>query len=147
MTGRNLLLFGHIVLVVLILGPMVTFGFIMPSWLTRPEMKEPFKVVVKAFEHIERSAILIFLFGLFLIWNNDAIEIGDKWVGPSMGLFIVAMAIGMGVIGPTSKKAIALMDSGQSAAGLVNRLRLSNLATFVLFLAITWLMVAKPGQG
>lgn len=145
MTGHNLLLFGHIVLVVLIFGPLVTFGFIIPGWLSKPDMLAPLQTMEKALDHIAKATGLVFLFGLFLVWNDKGIDIGDKWVGPSMGLFILGMAIGMGVIGPTTKKAVKLLESGQSAAALQSRLRIANLSTFVIVMAITWLMVAKPG--
>lgn len=146
MTFELLLIALHILLAIVIFGPLLTFGVVLPIWIRKgPEMAKPVEAVTKMLDHMGRATPLVFLLGIFIVMKDKSIEFSDGWIGASMGLFIVAIINGMGFIKPTAAKAAAKLLAGDNADAEASKLRALTTFAAVLVIAILWLMVKKPG--
>lgn len=146
---QNLLLALHITLVVLLLGPLISYSMVLPSLIRKgPEMAGPLAVIEKIQGPLEKATGSILVVGIILVLNSPHKEFtfGQAWVSASLALFIVAAGLGMGVIAPTFRKAVEKLSAGQTALAEAARLQWVMLLNFAIFLAILWMMIKKPGS-
>jgi uncharacterized membrane protein len=144
---RNFLLFMHILLAIVLLGPLFLSHFLMPPILRRGHSALP---VARFFHTLEGrvapATLLILVFGVLLV-EDVGFSYADTWIWLAIVLLLVATAIGGGLIGPTEKRAIDTIETGGDASHLILRIQLLGLVNVVNLLVILWLMVDKPGLG
>jgi uncharacterized membrane protein len=106
----------------------------------------------------------VFVFGFLLVPVSDEVwSFGDTWIWLSMLLYVVALGISHGIVSPTAKKMIGLQQEMVAAgpppadappgpppqaaqmAELGKRMQLFGPVLQILFLAVLYLMVFKPG--
>jgi len=74
-------------------------------------------------------------------------EFSDTWVWLSLVLWVVAIALALGVLAPTLVKAGTAMSGARgSASALVGRVAASGGVVGILFVVIICLMVWRPGS-
>lgn len=145
---QDLLLALHITLVVLLLGPLISYSMVLPSLIRRgPEMAGPLATIEKIQGPLEKATGSILVVGIILVLHSHSEwSFKQGWVSASLALFIVAAGLGMGVIAPTFRKAVEKLSAGQTALAEATRLQLVMLLNFAIFLVILWLMIKKPGS-
>jgi hypothetical protein len=72
-------------------------------------------------------------------------EFGETWIWLSALLWVLAMAMVLGVTAPALKQAATTIRGGQPAQGLIGRVAGSGGVVAVLFTVIVFFMVYKPG--
>ena len=145
---QELLLAAHIIFAILLLGPLVSYGFVLPSLIRKgPDMAKPLATIEKVQTPIERATGLILVLGIVLVLHSPHKEFTFKqgWVSASLALFIVAAGLGMGVIAPTFRKAVEKLTAGETALVEATRLQMVMYLNFAILVAILWLMIDKPG--
>ena len=145
---RNLLLFGHIVGAILLLGPLTAATSRFPAVVSTGTM--PGDVAVAAELHRSTkaygtAAVVVPVLGLVLAMRSDLV--GAPWVLASLGLVAVAAMVLFAFVIPEQSKLIArLRSEGQPpiAPSDLTRLRAATGAFALTWIVIVLLMVAKP---
>ena len=142
-TTRNVLLYLHIVVAFLTLGPLVLFDIVLPGVVRKGDL-----AAVRLIERI--SAVLgpvtalILLLGLALVGQKDGYAFGDGWIVAAIVIYVVLVLNGAVVLTGLGKKAVAKLEAGGTAEDEATKLRMFGAVNIVFFFVILWLMVAKP---
>lgn len=141
---RNVLLWLHILVAVVTMGPFIMFDVLSPGLVRAGNVP-----VLRTFERVTKvlgpATLLIALAGVGLVADNDGYHFKQAWVTGGLVGYVVIVAIGMGVLGPTVTRAVERIEAGEDASAEAGRLRVFGVVNIVLILTIIWLMVAKPG--
>ena len=114
----------NVVLVLHILCAIVGFGAVVLNGVYGNEVKKrPGPEGIAIFDANEKVSkigelfiVAVFVFGFVLVLlSDDAIEFQQTWVWLSMLLFVIAMALSLGVMSPVLKRMRVLM--GEMASG------------------------------
>ena len=73
-------------------------------------------------------------------------EFTDLWIWLSLLLWVVAVALTMGVIVPTLDRATAAIGGGEAVKELTGRVAAAGGIVGLIFVAIVFLMVYQPGS-
>jgi hypothetical protein len=73
-------------------------------------------------------------------------EFSDLWIWLSVVLWIAAMGLALGLVAPTLQKATAAIGRGESVASLTGRVAAGGGIIGLIFAAIVFLMVYRPGS-
>lgn len=99
------------------------------------------------------ASVLVVIVGFGLMsakapWNPKVkvAEFGDTWIWLSALLWLVAMALVLGLVVPTLDRATKQITAEQSVATLTGRVAAGGGIVGLIFLAIVFLMVYKPGS-
>lgn len=138
------LLFLHIILAIVFLGPLFLGHYAMPIALRRGRdglTLARFFHVLEA--RVAPATLLIAVVGVLLV-EDVGFSYTDTWIWLALVLVVLATAIGGGLIAPTEKRAIATIEGGGDAHSLASRIRLLGLANVAILVVIVWLMIDKP---
>ncbi len=158
----------NVVLVLHILCAIVGFGAVVLNGVYGNEVKKrPGPEGIAIFDANEKVSklgelfiVAVFVFGFVLVLLSDDVwEFEQTWVWLAMLLFIIAMALSLGVLTPTLKRMRRLMGemaSGPPPAGgpppqaaemqgLGQRVAVLGATLQILLVVILGLMVWKPG--
>jgi Predicted integral membrane protein (DUF2269) len=151
---RNLLLWLHIALAIVGLGPTFTF----PVWtaLARKAGPEhvPFALgTLRALitRMVAPLAILLLASGIALILVADWDLIANEWLWIALVLYTVNLALNLGVALPNLNAILGIVSSGEVPQRMAEieargrRQRLLGMTSGILVLVILGLMVWKPG--
>jgi uncharacterized membrane protein len=149
-------LFLHILAAVIAFGPIFVFPIVGTLAAKMPQHL-PFAVELN--HRIERRLVIplalsMFVSGVGLIWSGsiNVFQTGFLLVG--IGLYVVALAISIGVLLPTTKHLVQIVETApQPGPGappaevmtLVRRNQMFGGMATLLFLAIIFLMIIQPG--
>lgn len=78
--------------------------------------------------------------------KQPAGEFTDLWIWLSLLLWLVAVAVTLGVVAPTLDRATAAIGRGEPVTALAGRVAGSGGLVGLLFVAIVFLMVYQPGS-
>ena len=94
--------------------------------------------------------VVIFGFGLLSSKNPHTHKVpgdfGDLWIWLSVLLWVVAVALSLGVISPSLEKAGVTLKEGGAVDSLKGRVAASGGIVGLIFAAIVFLMVYQPGK-
>ena len=100
----------------------------------------------------EYAIYAVFVFGLVVAilggrGDNAAVDFGDMWLGLSMGLYVVGIAISHAVMIPTHRRIVEVLKSGGGSelAQLNQKAALGGTVLNLILAVILFLMVFKPG--
>lgn len=94
------------------------------------------------------AAIVTLVFGILMVVDQDAIGFEQTWIAIGIGAIAASAILGMGYLGPRSKKIVALLESGDAGfAQSLKSVRNVSLIDLAILLVAVWAMVAKPGLG
>jgi uncharacterized membrane protein len=81
-------------------------------------------------------------------WDSSqhVADFGDTWIWLSTLLWVVAVALALGVVAPALDKATELVTSGGSVDALTGRVAAAGGVVGLVFAAIIFLMVYRPGS-
>ena len=141
---RNVLLWLHIVVALVTIGPFVLFDVLAPGLVRAGNVP-----VLRTFERVTKvlgpMTLLIALAGIGLVATNDGYHFTQHWIIGGLVGYVLIVAIGIGILGTASTRAVARIEAGQDASAEASRLRVFGVVNIVLIGTIIWLMVAKPG--
>ncbi|MGQ0804375.1 MAG: DUF2269 family protein [Actinomycetota bacterium] len=144
---RNFLLYVHVLLAIVLLGPLFLGHFAMPPILRRGRDALPLARFFHTLEgRVAPATLLILVFGVLLV-EDVGFSYADTWIWLAIVLVLVATALGGGLIGPAENRAIETIESGSDASGLILRIQVLGLVNVVNLAVILWLMIEKPGLG
>lgn len=142
---HEFLLFMHILLAIVLLGPLFLGHFVMPPILRRGPNALPLARFFHTMEsRVAPATLLILVFGVLLV-EDVGFSYADTWVWLAIVLVLGATAIGGGLIGPTEKRAIDTIEMGNDASQLILRIQILGLVNVVTLAVVLWLMIDKPG--
>jgi uncharacterized membrane protein len=157
-TWFTILLVVHVMGAIMGLGPTFAFSIIGPA-IGKQEHPAGAVALMKVMEKIEKGLVLpILIFvqlstGILLIYNrglnHNFFSSHRAWLVAGIGIYIVAMAISLGVNSPALDKMIHMAEAGQANTPEFGRLvkvsqTMGPILT-VLGLGIMVLMIWKPG--
>jgi uncharacterized membrane protein len=97
------------------------------------------------------ASVLVVIFGFGLMSADDpygpgkVADFGDTWIWLSVLLWLVSMALVLAVTVPALKQAATAIGSGATTDRLVARVAASGGVVGLIFAAIVFLMVYRPG--
>jgi len=140
-TERNIILVAHIVVAILFLGPVTVATSLFPRYARMGDWP-----VARALHRISRCygmlTLLVPAFGLILATQIG--YLGELWITLSLGLFILAFVLLVGVIVPDQRRALASEGAGEFAPSRMGRLSAGAGMFGTIWIVILYLMVAKP---
>jgi uncharacterized membrane protein len=145
-TTRNVLLYLHIIVAFLTLGPLILFDMVGPGVVRRGDVGA-LRLIERLTSRLGPATGAILLLGIALVARKDGYEFGDRWVIAAIVIYVLLVLNGAIVLTGLVKKALAKLEAGASAAEEAAKLRSLGTVNIVLFLVIIWLMVAKPALG
>ncbi|MGZ4142237.1 MAG: DUF2269 family protein [Actinomycetota bacterium] len=156
-TWFTFLLLIHVSGAIIGLGPSFAFSIIGPA-IGKQESPAGSLALMKVMEKIERALILPILLviqlgsGILLLFNrglnHDFFSAGRAWLVAGIGVYVVAMAISLGVNAPALGKLIHKAEAGQmdeEFGKLAKRTQTFGPILTILAVAIIILMIWKPG--
>src|SRR5690606_6814356 len=145
---RNILLFGHIVGAIVLLGPLTAaasrFPAVLINGLPAPTTTSVAGELHRTTRAYGSAAGVVPILGLVLTSRGDLWSAG--WVQASLGLLVAGAALLFGVIIPEQSRLLdRLRDRAEPLGrGDVARLRAATGILAISWVAIVALMVAKP---
>ena len=143
MNARNVLLWLHIVVAMVTMGPLIMFDVAGPI-AVRNRNVAGIRFVEGVAQRVGPATLLIPILGLAMV-AEGGYEIGDRWIIASLVVYAALLGVGLGVLMPAMAGAVAKVESGQEPTAELTRLKIFGAVNITLFLVILWLMVAKPG--
>jgi uncharacterized membrane protein len=147
----NTLKFLHIVLAIIAVGYVMTFGLILSRAERVDKDGRELKYALQAVRQMSNIANVCFVV-LVLIgaWMVQVGGFGWKpiWIHGSAALFLIAFGLGIFALGPIGKRRLAILESrGPSDSEFIKLSKRSAMLGGVaglITLVIIWMMVAKP---
>jgi uncharacterized membrane protein len=140
----------HVLAAITALGINITYGV----WLARaaraPEHLSFVRRGVKILDdRMANPAYGLLLITGFAMAGMGGIPFTTPWLLTAIVLYVIVVILGVFGFMPTLKRQIALAEAGQASSSefgiLAGRARLVGIVLAVLVVAITFLMVVKPG--
>jgi hypothetical protein len=149
-------LFLHILAAVIAFGPIFVFPIVGTLAAQRPQH---LGFAVELNHRIERRLVIplalsMFVSGVGLIWTGSINVFQTGFLLAAIGLYLVALALSLGVLVPTTRRLVQVVETGpQPGPGapppevmtLVRRTQMFGGMTTLLFLVIIFLMIIQPG--
>jgi hypothetical protein len=96
------------------------------------------------------ASVLVIIAGFGLmsqkVHGRKIAEFGDTWIWLSLVLWVVAIGLVLGLIVPTLDKVTAAIGRQESVVSHTVKVAASGGIVAIIFLAIVFLMVYKPGR-
>lgn len=147
----NTLKFLHILLTIIAVGYVMTFGLILSRAEKADRDGRELKYALKTVRLMSTIAnvcfVLVALLGVGLV-QVGGLSWAPIWIHGSAALFLIAFSLGIFVLGPMGKRRLAILESrGPSDPEFIKLSKrsamLGGLAGLIT-LTIIWMMVAKP---
>ncbi|HVF19801.1 MAG TPA: DUF2269 family protein [Mycobacteriales bacterium] len=143
MNARNVLLWLHIVVAMVTMGPLIMFDVAAPIAIKSGNAGAA-RFVAGLGKKLGPGTMLIALLGLALV-GEGGYELKDRWVIAALVIYVLMVAIGIAILGKNVDAAADKLEAGEDVSAELAKLKTFGPVNIVLFLAILWLMVAKPG--
>lgn len=148
----KILLALHIVFAVFAIGPLVQVATTAGRGVRRGDAAAT-SAATRLLRWYAYTSLLVVLTGLLLMETDlpfagegKAGDFGATWIWLSLVLWAVAIGILLGLVVPTLEKATALIGQQGSVAALTPRVAASGGVVGLMFVAIVFLMVYRPGH-
>jgi uncharacterized membrane protein len=146
------LLFAHLVFVIAWLGTDIAIQFFyLRARIAGPDQVARFSGDVEwiGLRLLNPSSLLVLVFGVLLVIDQDAYGFGQFWVWIALVAFALSAGTGAGFLGPESGRIKALVESHGPDSPEVQR-RIARVLTIsrielVILIAVVLDMVLKPG--
>lgn len=142
------LLAAHLVLAVFAIGPLVHAATTAVRGVRKGEAAATASAV-RVLRVYAAASLLVVVIGFALMsqkrHGQQIAEFGDTWVWLSLVLWVVAVALVLGVVVPALQQATRRITAQESVAALAGRVAATGGIVGVLFIVIVVLMVYRPG--
>jgi uncharacterized membrane protein len=145
--GYAVVLALHLLTVAFLVGPAAVAG-LTSARSARAGRAEALRDAARTTRLYTLGTVLTVLLGSALIGLGDVgdqWEMGQLWVSASYALWIVAVALTLGLVVPSQTKAAAAIEGGGDGSGFAGRIAAGAGLAVLAWSAIIVLMVAKPG--
>ena len=145
----NFLLAAHLVLVVFTIGPLMHVAKTASRGIRHGDATET-RSAARSLRIYAYVSVLVVVAGMGLMsQKEDGEKIGefsDAWIWVSLLLWLLAMAVVLGVLAPTMTKVTKLIEAEDSVVAYTARVIAAGSVVATIFFAIIVLMVYKPGS-
>lgn len=144
----RILLALHLLVVVFAIGPLAHAVTTAGRGIRRGDGRATAYAARTARIYSYVSALAVVLgFGLMSAKRNGrtVADFGDTWVWLSLLLWVVAVVLSLAVVVPTLDRATELIGQEQSVVSLTARVAAAGGVIGLIFAAIVFLMVYRPG--
>jgi uncharacterized membrane protein len=137
----------HLLTVVFVVGPLAVAAVHAPR-LARTGQLDALRTSVRTTRVYAMASVVVVLLGSAMIGLGD---IGDSWsfsqlwVSASYALWLVAVALTLGLVVPAQHDAVEALEAGRDAGGTAGRMAAGGGLAMLAWTAIIVLMVTKPG--
>jgi uncharacterized membrane protein len=147
----KLLLFLHLLAAIFAIGPLVGAATTASRALRRPDAAAATSAArtIRLYSYV---SVVVVVLGMGLMsqkapWDKseDVATFGDTWIWLSVLLWLVAVAVSLGLLVPSLSKAAAEIGSGNAVGTLTGRVAAAGGAIGLIFAVIVVLMVYQPG--
>jgi hypothetical protein len=147
-------LFLHVLAAVIAFGPIFVFPII---GTLAAQMPQHLRFALELNHRIEVRLVIplalsMLVSGVGLIWTADINVFLTVYLLVSIGLYLLALSISIGILLPTTRRLVGMAAEGADAGitspavmSLVRRNQMYGGVTTVLFLVIIFLMIIQPG--
>jgi len=145
----KILLALHLLTAIFAVGPLVHAATTASRGLRTPDASATAASarVTKLYSYL---SVLVVIFGMGLMSAKEdgqkVADMGDPFIWISLLLWLAAVALALVVIVPTLEQASVNITNGVGVDGLVARVAASGGIVGLIFAAIVFLMVYKPGS-
>ena len=145
--SRNVVLWLHILVALVSLGPLLLFDMLVPSTV-RSGNTAVVRWLSRRVHVLGPVTVLVALLGIVLVVrdDNDPYTFSEGWISASLTVYILMAVNAVAVLDRTLARAADRLEAGQSADAEAARLRVFGALNIIGLFLILWLMVAKPGQ-
>lgn len=145
MTIHHLIVSLHVVAAIFLLGPLV-FAISATPRAIRSGGADTLRFLVATTRVYAYGSVLVLLLGAGAVQKKYDESFGQTWIWASIVMFVVALGLITGVVLPAQKKAVALLDDGESANDQLPSIGAAAGIAAVLFAATVFLMIYQPGR-
>lgn len=146
---RNLFLSLHVLTAIFAVGPLVAAATTASRGLRQGDAAAV-ATASRTARIYSYASVLVIILGMGVLGMKEsgekATSFGELWVWLSLVLWIVAIALVLGVLVPGLNKAGSTISGGGSAATAVARTAAVGGIVGLLFAVIVFLMVYRPGH-
>lgn len=141
---HKLLLALHLLFAIFVIGPLVHAATTASRDLRKPDADALARTsrILRIYSYV---SVLVVILGFSLVQSKYHVEFSDAWVWISVVLWLLAVAVALGLLIPALDKAIGLIRDGSEVGSLVGRVAAFGGLIGVLFAVIVFLMVYRPG--
>lgn len=147
----NLLLSLHVLFAVFAIGPLVHAATTAGRGIRTGDAAATASAA-RMLKMYSYASVLVVLLGMGLMSMDDPdrkghkiAQFGDTWVWLSLVLWVLAVALSLGVVVPSLTRATAVIGGGAAAGALTARVAAAGGVIGVVFAVIVFLMVYRPG--
>jgi hypothetical protein len=145
----KLLLAAHLVFAVFAIGPLVHAATTASRGVRRGDGVATASAarMLRIYAYV---SVLVVIAGMGLMSQKEdgrkLAEFGDTWIWLSLLLWLLAMAIALGVLVPTLNKVTKLIEAEDSVVTLTARVAAAGGVVALIMVTIVVLMAYKPGS-
>lgn len=137
----------HLLTALFVVGPLAVAAVTSPR-LVRAGRVDALRSALRTTRGYALASVVVVLLGSAMVGLGDTGEswdMGQLWVSASYALWIVAVALTLGLVVPGQRDAVQALEAGQDASGTVGRIAAGSGLAMLAWTAIVVLMVTKPG--
>lgn len=142
LTERTILLSLHVGTAILFLGPVTVAASMFPRYAAEGNLP-----VARALNRVTRIygilSILVAVFGIILAARIDVFD--QPWVSWSLGLFILAAVIQVGLVERGQDRFLKAIEAERAGRQGLTLLRVASGLFTLIWVVILVLMIGKPG--
>ncbi len=137
----------HLLTALFVVGPLAVTAVTSPR-LARAGNREALQTASRTTRGYALASIVVVLLGTAMVGLGDtgrAWEFSQLWVSASYLLWIVAVALTLGLVVPAQRHAVQSLEAGADAGATAGRMAVGGGLAMLAWVAIVVLMVVKPG--
>ncbi len=137
----------HLLTVAFVVGPLAVAAVTSPRH-ARAGRADALRDAARTTRLYALATALTVLLGSAMVGlgrTGDAWSMGQAWISASYALWVVAVALTLGLVVPGQRAAIEALEAGTDAGEPARRIALGGGLAMLAWVAIIVLMVVKPG--
>ena len=136
--------FLHVASAIFLIGPLAVSTSLSPRYVRQGrDGVEVLRFLNRTTRVYAIGSLLVFVLGLAVVRPEHGF--GEFWVSSSMTLFVVAAALTLVFVERDQRAALTRIEGGDTANTQASRITAISGAAALMWLAITALMIYKPG--
>ena len=137
----------HLLTALFVVGPLAVAAVTSPR-LARAGQVDALRGAARTTRLYALASLVVVLLGTAMIGLGDtgeAWEMSQLWVSASYALWILAVALTLGLVVPAQRQAVTALEEGRDAGGAAGRMAAGGGLAMLAWALIVVLMVTKPG--
>lgn len=137
----------HLLTALFVVGPLAVAAVQSPR-LARSGQVEALRASARSTRGYALASVVVVLLGTAMVGLGDtgqAWAMDQLWVSASYALWIVAVALTLGMVVPAQRAAVKALEDGEDASGTAGRMAAGAGLAMLAWTVVVVLMVTKPG--